>query len=55
MGCSVGFKYAKMHWRTGLRPDPTGGAHNAPQTSYSVGERDTSPNAPPPSGVLDSR
>jgi len=30
MGCSVGLKYAKMHWRPGIRPGPAGGAHDAP-------------------------
>ena len=29
MGCSVDFKYAKMHWRPGLLPGPHWGAHDA--------------------------
>ena len=32
MGCSVGFKYAKNALAAG---NPTGRAHDAPQTSYS--------------------
>jgi len=44
MGCSVGFKYAKNALAAGALPrTPLGELTTLPQTSWSVGQGDTSP------------